>query len=304
MAVAVTANDRYGSGQSSLLVTRPLVARPHCRASCAKAIASPRVWWSISAWAARSAWKCDATARGIDAATAPRRKTETLSGAAAREVTLRLHGRSQETAHASSSAARAGSDADAVALRVPVQPNYHPLAQTIAGALHDTASAEFTLEQNVDAARSRLEISFGSSTLSILRGARRSLRVYPVLLHRAGLQHGAARSSRCTARKGSWAPGRWQALADEDIRTAIRTIMRRQRPDGGIGYWSPQRLDNALAHRLRHACAAGSARRGLRGRQHSCSTTSAITSHAHCASRTIPRFAVARWYESAPPLTR
>ena len=28
MAVAVTAGDRYGSGQSSLLVTRPLVARP------------------------------------------------------------------------------------------------------------------------------------------------------------------------------------------------------------------------------------------------------------------------------------
>ncbi len=28
MAVAVTARDRYGSGQSSLLVTRPLVARP------------------------------------------------------------------------------------------------------------------------------------------------------------------------------------------------------------------------------------------------------------------------------------
>src|SRR5262249_973064 len=28
MAVAVTAGDRYGKGQSSLLVTRPLVARP------------------------------------------------------------------------------------------------------------------------------------------------------------------------------------------------------------------------------------------------------------------------------------
>src|SRR5690606_847089 len=101
--------------------------------------------------------------------------------------------------------ARAGREADAVALAVPVKPFYHPLSQTVAGLLADTATAEIVLDDDVDPTRSTLEISFGTSPLAAIAGARNDLRVYPyycteqvssmalplIALYRARLERGA-----------------------------------------------------------------------------------------------------------------
>jgi alpha-2-macroglobulin len=294
MAVAVTTGDRYGSGRSSMLVTRPLVARP----------ALPRFVREGDRFAAgvvinqrtggSQRVDVDVAVRGI-ALDGARRKRETLNGAAAREVTFDFTAQAGDSAHFQFSA-RGRRDTDAVAVRVPVRPGYHPVAQTIAGVARDTATAVFTLEQDVDPSRSTLEVSFGSSALAVVRGAQRSLRVYPyycteqvssaaltlIALYRAQQELGA---------------GIAPATAEADIRAAVRTLTRRQGGDGSIGYWgtydwSTPWLTGYAARVLLEARAAGFA-----------VDTTVLDRIADYLSRSLhqpahQQFAVARWHES------
>ena len=104
--------------------------------------------------------------------------------------------------------------------------------------LVDSATAQFQLPADIDPDRSQLEISLGASPLGMIRGAFRSLRVYPyycteqvsssalplIALYRAGQR----------LRDTTLAPRNARA----DIELAVATLARRQRPDGGIGFWS------------------------------------------------------------------
>lgn len=293
MAVAVTAGDRYGSGQSSMIVTRPLVARPSLprfvrdgdRFS-AGVVVNQRA-------AGNQKVEVEATARGI-ALSGSKKKSETLNGSAGREVRFDFTAQQGDSAHFQF-AVRGGENIDAVAVRIPVKPSYHPLAQTIAGAVTGTDTAVFTLEQNVDPARSVLEISFGGSTLAVIRGTRNVMRVYPyycseqissnvlplIALYRAQQQLGVNNPAL--------------AHAEADIRTAIRVLTRRQRADGGIGYWSSTDwstpwLTAYAARVLMEAKAAGFAiDDAMLGRMGSYLQNS-------LQEQPTARFAISRWY--------
>jgi uncharacterized protein YfaS (alpha-2-macroglobulin family) len=262
MAVAVTAGDRYGKGQSDLLVTRPLIARPALPRFVregddfsAGVVVNTRLGGSPRV-------KVEARAEGVKLRGKSSR-TERLQGGRGVEARFDFQvppgtGRSagnpalggvpaNSTAPgnaASADSARfqfrvsSGKEADAVAIALPIRPNYAPLAQTIAGTLRDTATALFVLQDDVDTERSTLEISFGASPLAFLRGASRTLRVYPyvcteqitsialplIALYRAGRELGE--------------PELAGPHAAAEIEATIQTILRRQRPDGGIGFWS------------------------------------------------------------------
>jgi hypothetical protein len=239
MAVAVTDGDRYGSGQSSLLVTRPLVARP----------ALPRFLREGDRFAAGVV--VNRREGGEAKATVEARATGVkLEGGRKRDVTLEP-GRGREVrfdflAGAGDSlsqagfrfAAKSGADADAVALALPVRPPHHPQSFTVAGVLHDSATAELALPDDVDPARSTLHLSLGTSPLAMIRGAQERFRVYPywcseqiasaaeplLALYRAGPELGA---DSAVARR-----------ARSDLERVVATLVRRQRPDGGIGLWS------------------------------------------------------------------
>ncbi len=236
MAVAVTAGDRYGHGQSSMLVTRPLLARP----------ALPRFLRAGDAFTAgvvvnqraggTPVVQVKAEATGVDLVGEARREA-TLEAGRGREVRFEFRGRQTDTATFRFDVTGAG-DADAVQSRLPVKEAFRPRFHTIAGVLTDSASVEFALPADIDPDRSRLELSLGASPLSVIKGAFRSLRVYPyycteqvssaalplIALYRAEQRH----------RSSDLAP----AHAKEDIELAVATLSRRQRPDGGIGYWS------------------------------------------------------------------
>ncbi len=236
MAVAVTAEDRYGGGQSSLLVTRPLLARP----------ALPRFVRAGDRF--RAGVVVNERAGG-----APKVKVEAKAGG------IRLDGKSSQTARLEPGRGKevrfdfaatpgdtasfrfgvsSGRNADAVETRLPIRPSYHPRFYTVAGLLHDTATVEFTLPGDIDPDRSRLELNFGTSPLAVIRGARRIFRVYPYY---------------CTEQVTSTvrpliALYRAQQLLGEqlvagdpkaEIQTAVAIISRRQNADGGIGYWRP-----------------------------------------------------------------
>jgi uncharacterized protein YfaS (alpha-2-macroglobulin family) len=259
MAVAVTAGDRYGSGESPLLVTRPLLARP----------ALPRFLREDDRFNAGvvvnqrlgGTPRVLVEARGtgvtlVDSAA----KTVTLQAGRGREVRFAFRGIAGDSATYRFKVS-SGSEADAVETRVPVRPAFHQRAFAAAGVLTDTASVEFTFPEALDPARSRVELSFGTSTLAIVRGYQRNLEIYPyycseqiasvalplIALYQAEKQLGGAPVLRGDPRS--------------QIEAAVAVLSRRQRDDGAIGLWSNRDWSNAWlsAHAGRALLAARTA---------------------------------------------
>jgi uncharacterized protein YfaS (alpha-2-macroglobulin family) len=259
MAVAVTAGDRYGSGESPLLVTRPLLARPALprfvreddRFNAGVVVnqrlgGTPRVL-------------VEARSTGVTLVDSAA-KTVTLEAGRGREVRFAFRGVPGDSATYRFKVS-SGTEADAVETRVPVRPAFHARAFAAAGVLTDTASVEFTFPEALDPARSRVELSFGTSTLAIVRGYQRTLEIYPyycseqiasvalplIALYQAEKQLGGAPVLRGDPRR--------------QIDDAVAILSRRQRDDGAIGLWSSRDWSNAWlsAHAGRALLAARTA---------------------------------------------
>ncbi|MEO8199065.1 MAG: MG2 domain-containing protein [Gemmatimonadota bacterium] len=237
MAVAVTAGDRYGKGQSSLLVTRPLLARPSLprfvRAGdefVAGVVVNQRAGGTPVVTV-----KADAS--GIDLV-GDRTRQSTLEAGRGREVRFDFRGRPGDSVSFRFDVTGAG-DADAVQARLPVREAFRPRFHTIAGMLFDTASIEFALPADIDPERSLLALSLGASPLSVIRGAFRSMRVYPYYCTEQVSSAALPLIALFKAEKRLGAAGIAPPHAREDIALAVETLSRRQRPDGAIGYWSP-----------------------------------------------------------------
>ncbi|HXB25889.1 MAG TPA: MG2 domain-containing protein [Gemmatimonadaceae bacterium] len=237
MAVAVTSGDRYGSAQTPLLVTRPLLIRPalprFVRAGdtfTAGGVVNQRAGGS-------AAVRVHAEVRGADrhgsaeqeALVAPGRGVEVrFPFAVARQpgdsVTFTLGVRPRE----------ARADADRVRLSVPVRPDYTPRAHTIAGALRDTATIVLQLPEGTDPARSKVSISAGASVLAMISGAAKSLYVYPYACSEQVTSEALPLLALLRA-----APADLIDTADvkRQLRLAVDILSRRQRADGGIGLW-------------------------------------------------------------------
>ena len=235
MAVAVTAGDRYGKGQSSMLVTRPLLARQ----------ALPRFVRPGDDFTAGAVInRRDGTAANVKVTAAA--TGVTLRGDATRNATLAA-GRGAEVRfpfralQGDSVTFRfdvaGGRDADAVRVVLPVRPDYHPRAHTIAGVVRDTATVELALPAGIDVERSRLSLNLGTSPLATIRGIQQQLHVYPYYCTEQVVStatpilaiYGAQRQAGVTTNDA----------ARRDIARAVDMLTRRQRADGGIGYWSP-----------------------------------------------------------------
>lgn len=235
MAVAVTRNDRYGKGESKLLVTRPLLARQ----------ALPRFMRPGDQFTAGAV----INRRDGAAATVSVRATATgatLGGNPERAVTLAAS-RGAEVrfpfvAERGDSATfrfdvSGGGYADAVRVSLPVRPDYAPRVHTMAGVLLDTATVELALPDGIDPARSRLSVNVGVSPLPVIRGMAQTLHVYPYYCSEQVISTAMPlialyRAQRQTGMK------LLRGDARGDILRAVETLSRRQRSDGAIGYWS------------------------------------------------------------------
>ncbi|MEP6621782.1 MAG: Ig-like domain-containing protein [bacterium] len=234
MAVAVTAGDRYGKGQSAMLVTRPLLAR-----QALPRFVRPGDDFTAGAVINRRDGK------SVDVNVTAAATGVTLRGESTRSATLAaLKGtevRFPFLAQRGDSASfrfdvTDTRNTDAVRVSIPVRPDHHPVVHTVAGVLHDTASIQLALPPGMDLDRSRLSLSLGTSPLAMLRGMRQAMRIYPydcseqvtsaaipiIALYRAQQQGGEAM------------PGD----PKREIARAVEVLVSRQRADGGIGYWS------------------------------------------------------------------
>jgi len=242
MAVAVTAGDRYGKGESSMLVTRPLLAR-----QALPRFVRPADQFTAGAVinrrdGAAATVKVRATATGVTLR-ADSGKTATLAASRGAEVRFPFLATRTDSATFRFDVTGDGM-ADAVRVTLPVRPDYHPVAHTIAGVLRDTATVDFDLPAGIDAARSRLSISVAASPLAMIRGIGDAMHVYPyycteqvisaamplIALYRAQRQAGTSLLARDPR---------------PDILRAVETLIRRQRTDGAIGYWSPNDWSSA-----------------------------------------------------------
>ncbi|HEX8694584.1 MAG TPA: MG2 domain-containing protein [Longimicrobium sp.] len=233
MAVAVTAGDRYGAGESPLLATRPLLARP----------ALPRFLREGDDFSAGVVVNHRFGA-GLDARVTAWSQGVTLLDAASRGLALPA-GRGAEArfhfrAPAGDSAVfrfgvTGGGEADAVEVRVPVRPANRPVVHTVAGVLRDTATVEFVLPAEIDPARSRLELGFGTSPLALVREYRRRLEVYPYWCTEQISSGALPLIALYRAREAG--PTLAANETRGQIEGVVRTLSRRQRADGGIGLW-------------------------------------------------------------------
>jgi len=242
MAVAVTAGDRYGSGSSSMLVTRPLLARP----------ALPRFLRPGDEFAAGVVVNHRLAGTPTVEVEAEVEDVRLLEGAE-KEVTLqpgrgmearfRFRGVPADSATFRFAVSGEG-EADAVQTRLPVKPDHHPRAHTLSGLLRDTALARFQLPADIDPARSRLEISLGGSPLAFIRGAHRQMRIYP---YYCSEQVASAALPLIALHRAGRALDRPLVAGDveADIRAAVQILSRRQRADGGIGFWHAGGWTNA-----------------------------------------------------------
>jgi uncharacterized protein YfaS (alpha-2-macroglobulin family) len=237
MAVAVTAGDRYGSGQSSLLVTRPLVARPALPRFTRpgdefsagvvvneRAGGTPRVEVSAAAQGVKLSDKSE--------------KSVTLEAGRGTEVRFPFRTVPGDSATFRFDASMPGA-ADAVRLGVPIRPDYHPRAFTVSGVLNDTGTAELVLPAGIDPARSRVSFSLGASPLALLRGVYERFHVYPYYCTEQVVSVASPLLALYRARSvlGDSTAGR---NTRTEIEGAVQMVSRRQLTSGGIGYWGPE----------------------------------------------------------------
>ena len=232
MAVAVTAGDRYGKGESSILVTRPLVAR----AALPRFVRPGDAFTAGAVVNARSGGtpsvRVDAAGTGIELR-GDKSKSATLEAGRGREVRFSFRATPTDTATFRFGVS-SGKDADAVQTKVPVRAEYLPHYLTVAGILRDSGTVEMTMPAGIDPARSRVTFSLGASPAAVLRGLANGLRVYPYECSEQVTSAALPLLALLNA-KTDTLPGR--ARMQRDVARAVAVLSARQRADGGIGLW-------------------------------------------------------------------
>ncbi|HTS88138.1 MAG TPA: MG2 domain-containing protein [Gemmatimonadales bacterium] len=240
MAVAVTAGDRYGSGQSPLLVTRPLLARPALPRFMRdgdrflagvvvnqRAGGTPTVQVSAQARGARLAG--DSVRQAV------------LEAGRGREVRFEFERPGSGPLGDDSASFRfrvsGAGDADLVEQKLAVRPAFRPRAWTVTGVVNDSATAEVVVPDGLDPDRSTLELAVGGSPLSIARGMDYALEIYPYYCSEQ--VSSMAQAVIALYRAQQEAPGARLIPGDPqgEIEGAVAILSRRQRSDGAIGFW-------------------------------------------------------------------
>ncbi len=229
MAVALTAGDRFGSGDTTLLVTRPLVAR----AALPRFV---RVGDVVDAGTtvnrregATGTVRVDAKATGATLIGKARQSVRVESG---RGVDVRFPFR---VPTGNSVTFRfdvaGGGERDAVQNTIPVRPDGRPVQASVSGMIAREGTLTLPWLDNADVERSSLSLSLGASPLALVRAAAERARVY---------------AWACTEQIASTAlplialvaADQAPATALPDLARVVRTLEQRQRSDGGFGYWS------------------------------------------------------------------
>ena len=240
MAVAVGSDDRFGSGDTTVLVTRALIARP----SLPRFVRPSDSLYAGAAITARDGKERTVTVTALDSTpshpTAGRRDVKLQVGSEEARFSFVVPPRdSARDSMRVIFTATDGANSDAVRSAIPVQPDFHVRAHTAFGLLRGKGDVSITLPGDIDASKSRVVVRVGTTPLAPMLAAYRWLDSYPYDCTEQISSIGRAliavwrASDHGSLVKVSDPQTRLQNFADE--------LARRQRPDGGIAYWRDHR---------------------------------------------------------------
>ena len=240
-AVAVDHGDRFGAAESSLLITKPLLARA----------ALPRFMRTGDAFVA-GAVITNQTGASVKATVTTSARAIALDSARSIEQTL-PNGTNAEarfswraTASPGDTASvrfivTGGTDTDAVETPLVVRAPYSPRFHAMAGITRGSETVRMMLPPDIDPKRSRLTLRVGTTPATAVHAAYHQLAVYPYLCSEQLASRGRAiiavlRLERAGLLDSVTAPH--PAELHNQLQWIVDEMDRRQTPDGGIGYWS------------------------------------------------------------------
>ncbi len=229
MAVALTKGDRFGSGDTTVLVTRSLIAR----AALPRFV---RIGDVVDAGTTVNRREGEPGMVRVDA----KATGATLTGNARQNVRVDLNRgvdvRFPFRVPAGNSVTfrfdvSGGGNRDAVQTSIPIRPDGRPVQASASRMIANEGTLTLPWLDDADMERSSLSLSLGASPLALVRAAADRARVY---------------AWACTEQIASTAlPLVALMAADQapptalsDLSRVVRTLQQRQRSDGGIGYWS------------------------------------------------------------------
>jgi uncharacterized protein YfaS (alpha-2-macroglobulin family) len=247
-AVAATADDRFGAGQTSVLVTKPLLART----ALPRFLRTGDHLLAGAVLTNQTGRPTMVNVRASGRATTPEndtRLTRALGADSSAEVRFewRTHAEPGDTA-AFRFDIDGGGYGDAVMTTLPVRPPYSPRFHTATGVARGRTTVRMFLPPELDPTRSRLTLRLGTSPVTIVRSNYWRLHVYPYLcteqLTSAGeailavlrLQHAGLLDSMTAPRAED---------LRRELQSAVDALSRRQTEEGGIGYWGPSAWTDA-----------------------------------------------------------
>ena len=236
-SAAITDGTEVGSGDTSLVTTRPLLVRaalPRVVRQGDTLLAGGVITQDT---VARTPVRLAIDARGIDV-TAPRIRDDTLDGRRASELRFPMRVKANDSVTVTL-LAEGGGHSDAIRSTLPVSPPGHPRAHVVMGTLEGRADVTLPRIDGMDlrsvaesrcSSASRRSASCGSSTTrcasipyfcteQITSAAR-------ALLARRALERAIDGESELSS------------FDREQLERAVTILVSRQRDDGSIGYWS------------------------------------------------------------------
>ncbi|MBW8771542.1 MAG: hypothetical protein JF589_17450, partial [Gemmatimonadetes bacterium] len=236
-SAAITAGTEVGSGDTSLVTTRPLLVRA----------ALPRVVRLGDTLLAGGVITQDATsrtpvrltidARGIEVGSA-RERRDTLDGRRASELRFPLRVTARDSVSVTLQA-DGGGHSDAVRATLPVSPAGHERAYVVMGTLEQKADVALPAIEGADPDRSRVTLQLGVSPLGIVKQLDYSLRIYPYYCTEQITSAARALLARHTLERALDGEAELGPTDRDQLERGVAVIVSRQREDGSIGYWSP-----------------------------------------------------------------
>ena len=235
-SAAITAGTEGGSGDTSLVTSRPLLVRA----------ALPRMVRQGDTLLAGGVITQDALgrtpvrlaidARGIDV-TGPRMRNDTLDGRRASELRFPMRVKANDSVSVTL-LAEGGGHADAIRSTLPVSPPGHPRAHVVMGTLEGRSDVTLPRIDGMDSVRSRVTLQLGVSPLGIVRQLHHALRIYPYFCTEQITSAARALLARRSLERAIDGVSELTSSDREQLERAVTILVSRQRHDGSIGYWS------------------------------------------------------------------
>lgn len=237
--VAVGTDVWAGSGDTSIISTKPLLVRP----------ALPRIVRigdTLFAGAAITQEAASRTPVTLSIATTnvlvrgAATLTDTLDAQRAGELRFPLivTGGDSVTLTFRGTTTGAAAASDAVEARLPVSPPGRARAHVVTGLMRGAEDVSLSIPDGTDTVRSHVALQLGVSALPLVRQFTEALRIYPYYCTEQVSSAGRALLARIRLQR---ALGESAAITPGDraqLEAAVSILLRRQRADGGYGYWS------------------------------------------------------------------